>query len=411
MKNTQLYTTWVNEDKRSLKTVLRTKEVPALKAGEILAKVLYVPIHGSFWLAADPRGLHPRKEEFLKNGGFVFGNGGVAQVVQSSEVASEVSVGDYVSIFGHTPCDNYSCYSCYVTHRYTECDFNSGGIIGHGKETADGTYAEYVVLPRYSFEVVYKKEECPSSDALRPAMFSFLLADVRNALTRHPDVLKSRNMLLIGAGYSGILAAYIFLKSSPESKVFVVDSSQDRLDCVVDAFNGLNTPVSVKLIPENVSSLLMSGSTIAGFRDSLMGFINEVSEGMNLFFNGQKTNVVFDASSSNSAPIWDNKIILSPGTFVLPFGFSNEYILLGKELIQYSGLSITMSRGVGNIRNRKETISLLKNGADDFIEKYLVNTSTLWKGIDEASTLINKSFDDKSEQITSTHSYIKFDEI
>jgi threonine dehydrogenase-like Zn-dependent dehydrogenase len=406
MKNKQLYTTWGNREKNSLKTVLRERELPKLKVGDILVKVLYVPIHGSFWLAADPSFVHPRKREFMANGGFVFGNGGVGQVIDSLEIPNEVSIGDYVSIFGHTPCKNYNCYSCYVTHRYTECDFNEGGIIGHGKDSIDGTYAEYVILPRYSYEVIYKKQEQPSTEKLKSAMFSFLLADVRNALTRQPDVLRSQNMLLVGAGYSGILAAYVFLKSSPESRIYAVDSDQDRLTSLMDAFS--DKKVEVKLIPESISNMLVGNIAETGFRRRLADFIDEMSGDMKCFFNGQRANVVFDASSSNTSPIWDNGKVLSPGTFVLPFGFSSEYILLTKDLIQCSGLSITMSRGVGNIRNRKETVNLLKNGADKFIERNLINSSNICRGIDEAYDFINRSFN-KDNVIVSRHNYIEFD--
>ena len=91
----------------------------------------YVPMHGSFWLASHPAGLHPRKQEFLRDGGFVFGNGGVGRVVATG--SDNVRPGDYVTIFGHAPCSHYNCYACTVLHRYTECEFKESTILGHGK--------------------------------------------------------------------------------------------------------------------------------------------------------------------------------------------------------------------------------------------------------------------------------------
>ena len=42
-------------------------------------------------------------------------------------------------------------------------------------------------------------------------------------------------------------------------------------------------------------------------------------------------------------------------------------ILLDDMRIQKSGLTITMTRGVGNQRNRKETIELIKRSKGKFI--------------------------------------------
>ena len=55
----------------------------------------------------------------------------------------------------------------------------------------------------------------------------------------------------------------------------------------------------------------------------------------------------------------------------IPFGFGSHYVLLSKDIIQLSGLHLGMSRGVGNLRNRQETIELIKAGAGRFLNELL----------------------------------------
>jgi len=387
MKNRQITTGWQNNSKDKLATYIKESEVPELKTGEILVEMVYVPMHGSFWLASHPDAIHPRKDEFLVDGEFVFGNGGVGRVISSKADERDAQPGDYVCVYGHVPCKHYNCYACTVLHRYTECDFNEGTIIGHGKHSYDGTYAKYVILPKYSYEVCYREAEQPTEEDLLPFMFGFLVADVRNALTRHSDSLRMRRMVLVGAGFSGMIAAYIHNKTCPESQIFVVDTSQERLDNIkaID-------PDSIKtyLLKEEVATQLNSKNQKVGFRHQLNSEIEEISEAMKEHFGGRGCNLLFDSSSGNTAPIWDNAKILSPTTHCIPFGFGSEYILLNKELIQMSGLNIMMSRGVGNIRNRKEVIELIKAGASDFINKRMVKVAKPLVTIDGAIDFINE---------------------
>ncbi len=405
MKNRQILTRWADENKKSLVTELREIDIPSLAPGEILVKNLYVPMHGSFWLASHPHALHPRKNEFLEAGSFVFGNGGVAQVVDSREDEREVRVGDYVNVFGHIPCYNYDCYGCKVLHRYTECDYGKGGIIGHGKDAPDGTYAEYTVLPRYSYDVCYREDEKPGKEDLLPYMFGFLLADVRNALTRHPDALRTRRLFLVGAGYSGQIAAYIFHRTSPESQIFAIDVFEERLNRLKQISpKGIET----YCIPEKVASQLNSAEPKLGFRNELAETIKDIAGNASKFFGGKKINLLFDSSSGNSAPLWDNRQILGPNTIAIPFGFGSEYVLLNKELIQNSGLNVLMSRGVGNIRNRKETLQLIRSGGGRFVNDFLVSESKELNGIDAAMDFINEMYNPPRPLFEIEHAYISF---
>ena len=69
---------------RQLETVLVETPLRPLGPREVRIAVRYVPMHGSFWLASNPKGIHPRHDEFLAAGGFVFGNGGVGQVIAAA---------------------------------------------------------------------------------------------------------------------------------------------------------------------------------------------------------------------------------------------------------------------------------------------------------------------------------------
>lgn len=405
MHNLQITTSWKDKAEKTLKTTLEKSEIPDLEPGEILVEMLYVPMHGSFWLASHPDGLHPRLDEFMSNDSFVFGNGGVGKVVHTKTSERDVKIGDYVCIYGHVPCNHYDCYACTVLHRYTECDYNEGRIIGHGKNSYDGTYAKYVVLAPYSYEVCYKEEENPTAEELKAFMFGFLVADVRNALTRHMDTLRMRRMLLFGSGYSGLIAAYIHNRTCPESKIFAVDSSKERLEELRSI-----DPESIcsYLLPNDIVEQLNNKHNRVGFRHELKTEIEKLRNAMRDHFEGRGCNVLFDSSSGNTAPLWDNTRILSPTAHCIAFGFGSEYVLLNKELIQLSGLTIMMSRGVGNIRNRKEVIELIKAGANKFINEKLISNSKPIKGIENAIDFIDSMQNPPSELQNIEHAYIEF---
>jgi threonine dehydrogenase-like Zn-dependent dehydrogenase len=386
----QLRTRYRDETKSALLTELVERELREPGDGEILVEMLYVPLHGSFWLASHPNGLHPRKQEFLQDGGFVFGNGGVGRVVATSNRGTGVRVGDYVTVFGHAPCGHYNCYACTVLHRYTECEFKESTIIGHGKGAHDGTYARYVVLPPYSYEICFRAEERPSEEQLMPFMYAFLLADVRNALTRHPDTLRNRRMLLFGAGQSGHIAAYIHLRSTPEAKLVVVDPSPER----AASLKSLDPDAVEVYVPaKELVTRLNKRDDMPRFREEIGAVVDSIARTMLNHFGGRLCNLLFDASSGNTAPLWDNPRILSPACHCIPFGFGSDYVLLNQSLIQVSGLNILMSRGVGNLRNRREVIELIKAGGSRFIHRFLKGESRRLKDLGEAHAFVREQHD------------------
>ena len=402
-ENRQIVTRWASDRRDRLVTELELNTTPELKQGEVLVKMLYVPMHGSFWLASHPDVIHPRVDEFMADGRFAFGNGGVGQVIKSNEDPRVVREGDYVCVFGHIPCDHYDCYACNVLHRYVECDYGESGILGHGKNTPDGTYANYVALPRYSYNVCYREAEKPTEEQLKAFMFAFLLADVRNALTRHPDTLRQRRMILFGAGYSGQIAAYIHNRSCPEAKVFVVDSNAAHLEEIrkIDS-----NSVGTYLLRDDVVAELNGRHQNPGFRHELRDTISEISDAAKAFFGGRKANLIFDSTSGNSAPLWDNSEILAPSMHCIPFGFGSQYVLLSKEIIQMSGLNLGMSRGVGNLRNRQETIELIKAGAGEFLRELLIAESRCLFGMNEAIDFVSEMHNPPRAMHNIPHAYV-----
>jgi threonine dehydrogenase-like Zn-dependent dehydrogenase len=252
----------------------------------------------------------------------------VGRVIAGHGSGSGVREGDYVAILGHTPCSHYNCYACTVLHRYTECEFKESTIIGHGKGAHDGTYARYAILPPYSYEICFRAEEQPDETALLPFMYAFLLADVRNALTRHPDTLRNRRMLLFGAGQSGHIAAYIHLRSTPEAKLVVVEPSAER----AASLKSLDPKaVEVCVLPREIVSRLNAREDMPRFREELGSVIETIRDTMLGHFNGRLCNLLFDASSGNTAPLWDNTRVLSPACHCIPCGpFGTNLVLTGR---------------------------------------------------------------------------------
>ena len=381
----QIFTRLVGGAKPTLVTELVERELRELRQDEILVEMLYVSLHGSFWLASHPALLHPRKEEFIESGGFVFGNSGVGRVVASETPAT--GVGDYVTVFGHAPCGRDDCHACSVLHRYVECEFGKSTIIGHGRGAHDGTYARHAILPRYSYEVCYRAVERPDEAALVPFMYAFLLADVRNALTRHPETLKNHRMLLFGAGHAGHVAAYIHLRSSPLARLVVVESSPTRAASLKKlAPDAVEVYVPDKEIIERLNSGHARESEWHERDETIDGIVETMRE----HFGGRLCNVLFDASSGNTVPLWDNPRVLSPGCHCIPFGFGSDGLVLSRELIQVSGLTFLTSRGVGDLANRREVIDVIRGDGSHFVRHYLKGASRCLGNLDEAIAFIGE---------------------
>ena len=67
-----------------------------------------------------------------------------------------------------------------------------------------------------------------------------------------------------------------------------------------------------------------------------------------------------------------------------------------------------MSRGVGNIRNRKEVIELIKAGANKFINEQLLSGTKELKGLDDAIHFIKKMQEPPRQLHEISHAFISF---
>lgn len=376
---------------RQLETRLVTRTLRPLESGEILVELLMVPIHGSFWLATDPRGVHPRYEEFLSAEEFVFGNGGVGRVIDASPDCRRVRCGDYVSVMGHLPCSHDNCHACQVLQRYTECEFGESMIVGHGKGAPDGTYAEYCILDEIACEVCVGADSQPSEQDLLPFMFAFLLADVRNALTRDVETLQRRRILIIGAGYSGHLAAWLLLRACPEAQIVVADINEDML-CSIARIN-----------TRSIHTVALPDPRRNTWADEAKRVL---ADALRDVFGERKCEVLFDASSGNSTVLWADARVLGPGCHCISFGFGSDSLLLDKACLQVSGLKIMTSRGVGDASNRKASVELISAGAAASIIDYLVSHGRRLDGLDAAIKFVSRQHQSPDAAVRPPIAYI-----
>ena len=112
-----------------------------------------------------------------------------------------------------------------------------------------------------------------------------------------------------------------------------------------------------------------------------------------------------DCTSGNAAPLWTDGKLLKETTTVIPFGFGSDHIVLNKDIIQKSGLTVLMSRGVGNIRNRRETIELIKSEEAKSFFMELLKDSVEKKGISNAAKFIQDVLNNRKE-LPNEHIYM-----
>ena len=97
--------------------------------------------------------------------------------------------------------------------------------------------------------------------------------------------------------------------------------------------------------------------------------------------------------------------LLKETTTVIPFGFGSDHIVLNKDIIQKSGLTVLMSRGVGNIRNRRETIELIKSDESMSFFTELLKESIEKKGITNAIKFIQDVLN-RGKELPSEHIFM-----
>jgi len=368
--NLQLVTRWANSDHNSLVTELRSKPLRQIEATEILVRIESVPAHGSFWLATDPSAVHPRIGEFLLDGEFVFGNGGVGCVISCGSLVKGVVPGDYVSIFGHYACEHHDCAPCHKYGRYVECSYGEGKILGHGGGALDGTFAQFAILPLGTWIRCFKASQFPTDRDLIPFMYSFLVADVRNALSGVKLQKEKNNVLLFGAGLSGHIAVALLLSAFPqEIRIIVADPDDDNLQSIKRLAPDMIRAVSLPNDPlGHINSPTQDGS-----RNDLHVGSSLLARNIDEFFPQKRADLIFECSSGDSTNYWANTLVLRPRTVVILFGFGLKNLVLSPELLQTSGLEIRTSRGVGDRENMEEAIGFIKETGYKIINKFILD--------------------------------------
>ena len=71
-----------------------------------------------------------------------------------------------------------------------------------------------------------------------------------------------------------------------------------------------------------------------------------------------------------------------------------------------SGLMLLMTRGVGNTRNRREVIELIKSGAHRFINQYLIGDARHIPSLEDAEEFIQQQHDSNEPMHAIPHAYI-----
>ena len=357
-QNKQIITKWKDKQKNSLITSLEFRQLKPLSNNSLLVKILAVPTHGSFWTATNLKASFPRLNKLLQNGEFVFGNGGVGQVLEVGQNVSKAKVGDFVAIFGHIGCQHDDCYACRIAKRYVECEYGESATLGRGRY--DGTYAEYALIPEESLEVCYRLEDEPQLTDLLPMAFAFLVADVRNALTRIPNTLSRNRVLLISAGLSSHIAAKIILDANKDASIFVIEPNNSRLQSLISLAPKRIEGIDFK--PQNLVSALELKELSLLLRAK-----------MRAHFDDKNCHLVVDCASADACPIWFNDRILSHDTRCIFFGFGVKEVNISSQLIQKSGLILQFSRGPGDPQNQRGAIQFLKSPSGKiFIEQYFI---------------------------------------
>lgn len=325
--------------------------LPELGPTEVLARVEAVPLHGSFWMAVHPTLRHPRHRELVERGGFVFGNGGLAQVVRSGSM-SGVFPGTWVAVHGHFPCSQPECQACRVHGRFVECRNGGSGILGHGRGAPDGLLADLAVLPAGAFEPI---TPLGVHEAMS-ATLSFLVGDVRNALLRgtNPEEPPT-SILILGAGLSGTLAAALASQMWPQARVLVVDGREASL-ARLRRLPWVGTPPAA-------AHLHIDQANPDPGRRALAVLLRAHIDGL--------PNLIFDTIDGAASAVWAAPEIVSHGTSCVCFGFHREAMNLSPAVLQCAGLRVFAPRGVGDLRNVKASVAWCLGAGRSFVAALL----------------------------------------
>ncbi len=189
---------------------MEERPVPAPGPGEVLVRVRSVGVCGSDIHYFE----HGRIADFIVEGPLVLGHESSGTVVALGTGVEDIAVGSTVALEPGVPCG--SCEQCRVG-RYNLCP----DVQFFATPPVDGTFCEYVVLPR---AFVHPVPEHVSFDAA--ALVEPLSVGVWAC--RKANVRVGSRVLVTGAGPVGVMAALV-ARAHGASAVTLSDTNPDRL--------------------------------------------------------------------------------------------------------------------------------------------------------------------------------------
>lgn len=187
----------VEKPVREQALVVKTKRIPDCGAREILVKVVYAGICTTdLQILRHERGLEP----------VILGHEGVCRVMEVGENVKELEVGEMVVLNPNNPLDDHD-------------------KLGH---TREGLFQEYIkvgreFLDRSQVLRLGRSTPSPTDTLIEP------LSCVVAAQGRIRDRIPGRNVLVVGAGFMGLLFVMVNVKMGARN-VFLMNRSKQRLD-------------------------------------------------------------------------------------------------------------------------------------------------------------------------------------
>ena len=133
---------------------------------------------------------------------------------------SGVAVGDVVAVFPLLPC--FHCGPC-VAKRYVQCE--SYGYYG---SRTDGAYREFTTVKEWNLIRTNGKLSPANLAAVEP------VSVVLHALKKIEKQRPLDNVLILGGGYLGIIAASLIRRREPSARVTIADRNEFKLKMALD---------------------------------------------------------------------------------------------------------------------------------------------------------------------------------
>lgn len=180
--------------------VATTRRIPRCGTREVLAKVVYSGICTTdLQILRGERGLEP----------IVLGHEGVCQVLEVGKDVRGLSVGEMIVLNPNNPLDDHD-------------------KLGH---TREGVFQEYI---KFGQEFLERRQVLALGSSAVSAMDTLIepLSCVVAAQDRIKDRIPGRNVLVVGAGFMGLLFVLMNVQMGAR-KVFLANRSKERLDFAV----------------------------------------------------------------------------------------------------------------------------------------------------------------------------------